>query len=173
MIEQIIDRVLEREGGYVNHPRDRGGPTNHGITQNTLAAWRGHAVTAEDVENLDRREAAEIYRSLYWLAPGFDTLNSLHPLIVEMLFDAGVNHGPASAVKMLQRAAGATDDGDLGPKTRSAAARMHQRELAARLAAERVLAYGRIVGNNPSQAVFAHGWAARAAEFIRQLGGMA
>ena len=31
-IEQMIDDVIRREGGYVDHPRDRGGPTNFGIT---------------------------------------------------------------------------------------------------------------------------------------------
>ena len=32
-IDELIDDVIEREGGYVNHPADRGGPTNWGITE--------------------------------------------------------------------------------------------------------------------------------------------
>ena len=39
-IEQILDDILRREGGYVNHPADRGGPTNFGITAQTLGNWR-------------------------------------------------------------------------------------------------------------------------------------
>ena len=29
---QIIDALIEREGGYVHNPADRGGPTKYGIT---------------------------------------------------------------------------------------------------------------------------------------------
>ncbi len=173
MIEDLIRRVIEREGGYVNHPRDRGGPTNFGITQHTLAAWRGRAVTAEDVETVTRAEAEEIYRDLYWSSPRFDTISSLHPLIVEMLFDAAVNHGPSASVKMFQRACGVHDDGVIGPKTRAAALRHASRSLAANLIAQRVIEYGRIVTANPTQAAFAHGWARRAAEFIEKLGATA
>ncbi|MGL5838096.1 MAG: glycosyl hydrolase 108 family protein, partial [Sphingorhabdus sp.] len=32
-IDDLIDEVIEREGGYVHHPADRGGPTNWGITE--------------------------------------------------------------------------------------------------------------------------------------------
>ena len=31
----MIDRLIEREGGYVNHPRDPGGETKYGITKRT------------------------------------------------------------------------------------------------------------------------------------------
>ena len=31
-VDQMIDDILRREGGYVNHPADKGGPTKYGIT---------------------------------------------------------------------------------------------------------------------------------------------
>ena len=63
-IEQILDDILRREGGYVNHPADRGGPTNFGITAQTLGSWRklGRPATAAEVQALTEPEARAIYR---------------------------------------------------------------------------------------------------------------
>ena len=38
-VDVLIDELIEREGGYVNHPADRGGPTRFGITE---AVARAH-----------------------------------------------------------------------------------------------------------------------------------
>jgi lysozyme family protein len=38
-IEQLIDEVIGREGGYSNHPADRGGATRWGVTE---AVARAH-----------------------------------------------------------------------------------------------------------------------------------
>ena len=56
-IDQMLNDVLRREGGYVHDPADRGGPTHYGITQRTLRAWRGQLVTAADVRDLTTAEA--------------------------------------------------------------------------------------------------------------------
>jgi len=32
-IGELVEQLLEREGGYVHHPADRGGPTCFGITR--------------------------------------------------------------------------------------------------------------------------------------------
>jgi len=37
----VIYDLIEREGGFSNHPADKGGPTKYGITQQTLSEWRG------------------------------------------------------------------------------------------------------------------------------------
>jgi len=36
---ELIDRVIGVEGGYADHPADRGGPTRWGITQAVARAY--------------------------------------------------------------------------------------------------------------------------------------
>ncbi len=47
-IEPILDPIICREGDRVNHPADRGGQANFGITAQTLGGWRklGRPATA-------------------------------------------------------------------------------------------------------------------------------
>lgn len=170
-VEQMIGDVLRREGGYVNHPADRGGPTNFGITQATLSAWLGRPAGVEDVKALDEATAREIYEVRYLTGPRIDTLPAR---VVPFAFDAAINHGPRNAVRMLQRVVneagfGPGDvDGVVGPQTRRLAeqadAAMDDFLLAA-LVEERRNVYRRIVAAEPSQAVFLDGWMNRVAEF--------
>lgn len=99
-IGQLIDALIDREGGYVNHPADRGGATNFGITKAVARAqgYRGH------MRDLPRREAEVIYRRLYWLRPCFDQVALRSPRLAAELFDTGANMGPAVAATFLQRA---------------------------------------------------------------------
>jgi lysozyme family protein len=160
----IIDGILRREGGYVDHPADKGGPTNYGITLATLGTYRGKPVTIDDVIALTQDEAREIYREQYVVRPGF--LRISNDAVRALVVDCAVNHGVKSAVTMLQRAARVFPDGILGDHTRAAVNRMMPPALYKRLCAARVRFYGDIITRNPSQAVFAAGWANRAAEFI-------
>jgi lysozyme family protein len=161
---QIIDGILVREGGYVDHPADKGGPTKFGITQATLAEWRGKPCSADDVRALTENEAREIYREQYIVRPGF--LGIENEAVRALAVDSAVNHGVKPAVKLLQTAARVFPDGIFGPNTRDAVNRMTPSVLYRRLCAARVRLYGQIITKNPSQAVFAAGWSARVAEFI-------
>ena len=97
---ELIDALIDREGGFVNHPADRGGPTKYGITE---AVARAHGY-AGAMAQLPRDEAAAIYRRLYWLRPRFDQVARRAPALAAELFDTGANMGPAVAATFLQRA---------------------------------------------------------------------
>ena len=98
--DALIEALIEREGGYVNHPDDRGGPTRYGITE-AVARAHGYGGAMAD---LPHDEAVAIYRRLYWLRPRFDEVASRVPRIAAELFDTGANMGPGVAATFLQRA---------------------------------------------------------------------
>lgn len=99
-INQIIEKVIEIEGGYSNHPADRGGPTRWGVTE---VAARKHGYTG-DMRHFPKSEAATIYKRRYWHRPRFDKIGDLAPRLAAELFDTGINMGPAIAAGFLQRA---------------------------------------------------------------------
>ena len=99
-VEHLVEALIEREGGYINHPADRGGPTCFGITE-AVARAHGYGGTMRD---LPRGEAEAIYRRLYWLRPRFDQVAKRTPRLAAELFDTGANMGPAVATTFIQRA---------------------------------------------------------------------
>jgi len=113
-----LKHVLKWEGGYVDHPKDPGGATNHGITRATLSKHRGKPVSKQDVRDLSVAEAGEIYRPRYWLAVRGDDLPDGMDLVA---FDGGVNSGPSRGARWLQKGLGVAADGRIGPQTIEAA----------------------------------------------------
>lgn len=122
MIDQLIDGVIAREGGYVNDPRDAGGETNYGIT---VAVARANGFTGP-MKSLTKFKAAEIYKGQYFIKPRFNEVASRYPRVADELFDTGINMGPAVAATFLQRALNVQEgievvaDGALGPATLAA-----------------------------------------------------
>ncbi|MEQ0267226.1 glycosyl hydrolase 108 family protein [Klebsiella sp. CN_Kp073] len=125
--DNIFDAILGKEGGYVDHPNDKGGPTNWGITQATA---RAHGY-AGDMRNLTREQALSILEADYWYDPRFDQVASVSSAIAAELCDTGVNMGPSVPVKWLQRWLNAFNnqqklypdlvaDGQIGPRSISA-----------------------------------------------------
>ena len=174
-IEELIDELIEREGGYVHHPADKGGPTRFGITE---AVARAHGYAGAMAE-LPREEAAAIYRRLYWLRPRFDQVADRCPKVAAELFDTGANMGPAVAATFLQRALTAlnrggkdypdfTPDGRVGPAT--LAALVAFLDARGRKGGETVLLralealqgerYLRLAEKRPANEAFLYGWLA-------------
>ncbi len=99
-VDALIDEVIGREGGYSNHPADRGGATRWGVTE---AVARAHGYRG-DMRHFPREEAVAVYRRIYWLRPGLDRVAEHSRRIAAELFDTGVNMGPGVAAGFLQRA---------------------------------------------------------------------
>ncbi len=175
-IDTILDEIIRREGGYVNHPADRGGPTNFGITAQTLGEWRklGRPASAAEVQALTKDEARALYRQQYITGPGFEAIT--HPALLHLLVDTAVHSGPKRAeagqsgpkraVQWLQAALGVTADGIIGPKTRAALAIADQGVLYSKVLGQRLRHLGRLTTHDPKQSAFAAGWMNRMAEFV-------
>lgn len=155
-----IRKTIEHEGGYVNHPNDKGGCTKYGITLPTLQKHQFSA-TCEDILNLPIEHAVSIYKLDY--AEPFLFIEE-NPLF-SFMFNAAVQHGTKTAVRMLQAAVGVATDGRIGPVTRQAVILAHHENpsgLLARITALRLRYYADIL-QNPKQLVFARGWLRRIA----------
>jgi lysozyme family protein len=173
-INDLIDGLIEREGGYANHPADKGGPTRFGITE---AVARAHGY-AGAMAALPRDEAAAIYRRLYWLRPRFDEVAERSARLAAELFDTGANMGPAVAATFLQRALTALNrngqdypdlvpDGRIGPATLAAldafmAIRGASGETVILRAVEALQGerYLRLAERRPANEAFLYGWLA-------------
>jgi lysozyme family protein len=162
--DEVIKPLLAREGGYVNHPDDRGGATNFGITQAVFTEWLARqGKTWRDVKTLTEDEASRMYFTQYWLPAH---CQEVPPGLRDLHFDAAVNHGVARAVRMLQEAAGVTPDGVVGPKTKAAMTVISPELLKARYVSIRYRFYGRIIKRDRSQLSFITGWLSRMEEFV-------
>lgn len=117
--EAIQPHLFGHEGGFANRPEkaDPGGPTKYGITIRTLGQWRGRNVTIDDVRNLTRAEARQIYKAQYWDMVRGDRLPAGLDYAV---FDFGVNSGPGRAARHLQKLLGVSVDGLIGLETLNA-----------------------------------------------------
>ena len=147
----------EIEGGYSNHPQDRGGPTNHGITQRTYDNWR--TTTGKEkrmVDLIDDYEVSAIYHDDYWVPCNCEQLPE--PLSIAV-FDMAVNSGTWNAKLTLQRALNVKADGIIGPVTLRAAKATPNVTL--RFLEKRGAFIQEILYARPGQVAFLEGWIKR------------
>lgn len=173
-VDQLIDEVIGREGGYSDHPADRGGATRWGVTERVA---RAHGY-AGDMRHYPREEAVAVYRRLYWLRPGLDRVAGHAPRLAAELFDTGVNMGPDVAAGFLQRALNALNRGGrdypdlavdrrIGPRTIAALAgflkargRAGEGVLVKAVDALQGERYLRLAEQRPANEAFLYGWLA-------------
>lgn len=105
--KQIINEIIDREGGYVNDASDSGGETMFGITVNVA---RAHGY-AGPMRSMPRDVAFDIYAASYWDSLRLDFVEQRSPLLAEELADTAVNMGIARAGEFLQRCLNAFNNG--------------------------------------------------------------
>jgi lysozyme family protein len=151
--------VLKAEGGYSNHPSDPGGATNFGITQVVYDVYRaGKSLAPKSVREIAPEEVQDIFFSKYWKPMNLDGIRD-DDLILQ-LFDAGINTGIKTAIKLIQRLIGVVDDGVLGVES-IRAINEYNGNIIADFSKRRKLFYVTLTQNKPNLKVFLKGWLSR------------
>ncbi|REC95747.1 glycoside hydrolase family 108 protein [Kushneria indalinina] len=95
---KIILALMKREGGFVDHPDDRGGATNYGITQRVAGEHGYHG----SMRDLTQGLAEKIYLKTYWHAMKLDEISARAPALAIAMLDYGVHSGTGRAGRQLQ-----------------------------------------------------------------------
>jgi len=179
-VQEQIDDIIRREGGFNDHKEDKGGATNLGISLRYLKGvglLRGDLDHDGDIDKDDIRlvsppVAAQLYLEDFFLGP---RINRLPELLHPLMFDMAVNHGPPRALILLQKTLRKllgrfmVADGVIGPQTRIAAeealTKLGFRTVQNALVDTRIAFYNAIVREDPTQYKFIDGWLNRAEEF--------
>src|ERR1051326_2925202 len=136
-----FDVVIGIERGVTT---DRGGLTKYGISKRQYPDL--------DIANLTLDQARRIYETDYWNKCRCD---SLPARLAVCVFDAAVNEGQGTAIRMLQRAVKVLDDGMIGPSTIAAAHSVS--DALTRFLAERAFMYAHTLDFETE----GHGWMSR------------
>lgn len=136
LFSKFIFLLAGIEGGYVSAAtaasiEDSGGETYKGVSRNNNPTWEGwkivdawkaklgglkHGYKIPDPK-LDAMVNA-LYKKKYWDEVAGDAINNQS--LANFIADWGVNSGPNTAVKQVQKALGLLQDGEIGPKTLAA-----------------------------------------------------
>ncbi len=157
--KNIIPFIKRFEGGYANHPNDRGGCTNMGVTIATYRSYYGRSKTCNDLRKLTEEQWRHIFKSGFWDRIKGDQIEcqSVANMIVDYVWASGVY-----GIKYTQQILGVYADGKVGAKTLAAINNYpNQKELFDKIKQRRLDHFAAIVKNNPSQKVFYKGWCNR------------
>lgn len=181
-VTAMIDDLIGREGGYSNHPADRGGATRWGVTEQQARAY-GYT---GDMRAYPRSLAVAVYQRAYWLEPGIAKVALRYPAIAIELFDIAVNMGVSVACTFLQRClnvmnqngahyADLTVDARLGPITMLALDAYRQRRgeeggerLLEAIRSLKGARYIEISEARPANEAFTYGWFGRMVEMAKK-----
>lgn len=158
-IEKLKPFILRWEGGYSNHPADRGGATNKGVTINTYRHYFGRSRTVADLKKMTLEEWTTILRRGYWDPWHGNDINSQG--VANICVDWAWASGTGISIRKVQSLLDVEADGVCGAVTLAAINAANPYQLFKRIQAARIAFVEAIVRNNPSQRVFLTGWKRR------------
>lgn len=161
--EELMPIICKWEGGYANHPNDKGGCTMKGVTIGTFQEYFGNDKTCSDLKNINDEEWLYVFKDGYWNpCKGDDIENqSVANIIVDWAWMSGVK----TVAKKVQKLLNVEPDGIIGKQTIKAINSVNPEQLFNSIYNERVKYYNTIVEKNPSQEVFLKGWLNRLNDF--------
>ena len=103
LFNEALKIVLQNEGGYTNHPLDKGGETYRGIARNFTQSWQGWPIidsikrqrTIKSGEIINNEILHHLVRQFYytekWLNKDLEKLTS--QAVATLAFDMSTQHG--------------------------------------------------------------------------------
>jgi len=158
--EKSLEMLLHHEGGYVWHPEDPGGETNHGVTRAVYEQWVNRQVMDGEMKALTHADVAPIYKKNYWDKLKGDDLPSGLDFAA---FDWGVNSGTGRPAKVIQRYVTAAQDGAIGRQTLGLIAENNPADIIQYLYEQRQKFYERL----KTFETFGRGWTRRNQETLK------
>ncbi len=153
--------ILSWEGGFGNHPADRGGATNKGVT---ISTWKAQGYDKDgdgdiDVADLklitDEDAVMVVLKPHFWDRWKADKIRSqsVANIVVDWVWGSGKN-----GITEVQKLLGVVADGIVGAKTLAALNAREPKLLFAQIKKARVQYIERLCRRRPSQQVFKKGW---------------
>lgn len=160
-VDILLPWILSYEGGFSNHPLDKGGATNKGVT---ISTWRSVGYDKDgdgdiDVDDLrlltDADVRDRVLKPHYWdrWKADFILSQSVANICVDWVWASGKN-----GITGVQKLLGVTADGIVGPKTLQALNACDPHVLFWSIKTARKRYIDNIIARDSSQKVFEKGW---------------
>jgi hypothetical protein len=158
--EDAVAHVFKEEGGFINHPKDKGNATNWGISKSVYEEHLGRSASVSEIKEMPRDVAKEIYHKQFWEKMNGDSIQN--PKLSKVIFSQFVNRGPR-VFRDIKKELGVNSTSTTFDENAVNALNSVQDDksfLVNRIENNRKF-HEKIVENNPDQAVFLRGWMRR------------
>jgi hypothetical protein len=166
----LIPFVLQWEGGFADHPKDKGGATNKGVTLSTFRRFFGKDATVDQLKAISDEQWEMIFRNGFW--DKFEADKIANQSVANVCVDWAWCSGPTTAIRQVQGILDVKADGVVGNITLGAINNAEPEKLFDKIKSARLAFVESLVKRDASQKVFLKGWIRRidAIEYRREKG---